>query len=177
MDYKSNTNLQTLKFAIKQCLVFALVCFFIVIFGGMLEICVLKIKPFYVVSNSMEPTLKVGEVVFVKETNEYNVGDILSFISKEHGGIVVTHRCISVEVTNGIKHYVCKGDNSSVAFNTQNVGETDVLGKVVYVSTFLGDVVNFVQTNKFLIILTVSLFVISSFVFNKDTHFQRTIYT
>ncbi len=170
MKYYQNTKLQTWTHTIKQTLSFVVACVCVVVLGGMMTVGVLKLQPFSVASNSMEPNLSVGELVFVKATTNYSAGDILSFKSKEHGGIVITHRCIDVEIVDGTTHYLCAGDNNSVALSVQDVVAEDVVGKVVYSSMLLGQVVNFLQTNRIFILAVGAMVAIIYIIYNKDIY-------
>lgn len=60
---------------------------------------------FYVASGSMEPTLEVGDVIISKKTNDYNVGDIVTY-SKNNSNI--THRIESINDET----IITKGDNN-----------------------------------------------------------------
>ena len=71
-------------------------------------------KNFVIVSGSMEPTIKIGDAIFVKEVpeEEIKIKDIISF---NEDGLVVTHRVIDIVEENGVKKYKTKGDNNNVA--------------------------------------------------------------
>ena len=130
-----------------------------------------------VVSGSMdgEPrdypikTIPTGSMVVIHKvdgTDFYStlkVGDVLTFdyihpVSKEN--MVVTHRIIKIEENNEVYTYTLKGDsiaddptNGSVQVVTSDSG--DVIGKVVGVSHWLGELVIFLSTwtGKFCLIV------------------------
>lgn len=68
-------------------------------------------KNFIIVSKSMEPTIMVGDAIFVKnvDENEIKINDIISF---NDGEDIITHRVVSIFEENGIKYYKTKGDNN-----------------------------------------------------------------
>ncbi len=121
-----------------------------------------------VVSGSMdgEPrdypikTIPTGSMVIIHgvDGNDFysslKIGDVLTFdythpVSKEN--MVVTHRIIEIAENNGVYTYTLKGDsiaddptNGSVQIVTSDSG--DVIGKVVGVSHWLGELVVFLST-------------------------------
>ena len=56
--------------------------------------------------DSMIPALSDGDVVTLKQEDQYHVGDILVYLYKE--GKLLIHRLLRID--NG--RYYCKGDNS-----------------------------------------------------------------
>ena len=76
-----------------------------------------NIKPFgiqilKVDSNSMSPEFKKEDIIVIKEEKDYNIGDIITYKTKE--GYLITHRII--EKDGNV--YVTKGDNN----NTKDEG-------------------------------------------------------
>lgn len=69
-------------------------------------------KSFIIISGSMEPHLKVGDLIVVKEidANKIKKGDIISFWEGES---LVTHRVEEILKENGEKHFKTKGDNNN----------------------------------------------------------------
>lgn len=130
-----------------------------------------------VVSGSMdgEPrdypikTIPTGSMVVIHRVDgsdfysSLKVGDVLTFdyvhpVSKEK--MVVTHRIIEISENDGVYTYTLKGDsiaddptNGSVQIVTSDSG--DVIGKVVGVSHWLGELVVFLSTwmGKFCLIV------------------------
>ena len=97
---------------------------------------------YVIVSKSMMPTINVNDAIVVKrEVNDgYQVGDIISFYSKEYddSGIVVTHRVIDKQnIYPKVSNYVTKGDNNEVA-DTLMVKRSQVVGLVKYKIRYIG---------------------------------------
>ena len=69
-------------------------------------------KSFIIVSGSMEPYLKVGDLIVVKDIDidKISKGDIISFWE---GETLVTHRVEEVLKENGEKSFKTKGDNNN----------------------------------------------------------------
>ena len=88
-----------------------------------LNISFLGFRLFRVGSGSMEPNLKVKDLVLIKKSSNYEIGDIVTY--KENNEYI-THRIISIENDK----IVTKGDSN-------NTSDTPILkdllvGKVVY---------------------------------------------
>ena len=96
----------------------------------------LGIKPFIVMSGSMEPEIQTGSLVFVdtRDTENISEGDIIAF---ESGGNAVTHRVKRVE--NG--NIITKGDANN---NTDGeiINQSAVIGKTIHSIPYVGFVVN-----------------------------------
>ena len=84
---------------------------------------------FQVASGSMEPTIKVGDVVIVKITDDFNKGDIITYLEEDY---FITHRVIRIEGNN----VIAKGDNNNSV--DKYVNREDCLGKVVKIIPNVG---------------------------------------
>lgn len=110
---------------------------------------------FTVLSGSMEPEIKTGSVVLVKDESDYYIGDIITFKSEEdrnndNPSFTTTHRLIGIEDDG----YQTKGD----ANDGPDGSLTDpnlVIGKVTLTSPYLGYIVNFAKTGEGLVLLIV----------------------
>ena len=89
---------------------------------------------YVIVSGSMEPLIKVRDAVIVKRTTEDNikVGDVITYRSLDNAfyGILITHRVVKIEETNGEKIFITKGDHNETIDRTP-VKFGQVQGKVV----------------------------------------------
>ncbi len=88
---------------------------------------------FYVVTGSMEPTLPVGSLLVVGQTDHFEVGDVITFYSREESiaGYPNTHRIIGIQGTGAERSFLTKGDFNAVA-DTEPVPLSDVIGKVYF---------------------------------------------
>lgn len=94
----------------------------LLLFIGMWMIMRLGYEPYQILSGSMEPTLKIGEIVLI-DTNDTNVGegDVIAFYMGEQVVIHRIHEIISDEV------YITKGDgNPNVDFSP--VKQEEIIG-------------------------------------------------
>lgn len=113
-------------------------------------------KPFIslykIVSGSMEPNIKIYDVVISKKVNspkDIKVGDVITFISSSPltRGYTITHRVI--EVTNTEKGYVykTKGDNNLTP-DASPAEFNKILGKVIIKIPQLGRLQEFISTQS-----------------------------
>lgn len=72
---------------------------------------------------SMEPSLYAGDVVTIRQTASYEVGDIVVFRYKNDELLI--HRLLLVKNDR----YYCKGDN---AFRLEDISYEQIVGKVVF---------------------------------------------
>lgn len=101
---------------------------------------------FNIVSESMEPTFNVNDLVVVKkvDTSELNDGDIITF---ENDGKVISHRILKISKNrNGVKIQT-KGDNNEVQ-DPYELTTEQVYGKVVFSIEKLGRFVTYIQNAK-----------------------------
>jgi len=85
-----------------------------------------------VVSDSMEPVLHRGDLVFVVRPNDLKVGDIVIY-RKEGSQFTIIHRIIQ-KTENG---YIIKGDNNPGP-DTPAVKSYQINGKVLFAAPLLG---------------------------------------
>lgn len=121
-------------------------------------------KNFIIVSQSMEPTIMVGDAIFMKEVdeNEIHVNDIISF---HDGEDINTHRIIRISEENGIKYYTTKGDNNKRE-DKNKVTYKDIEGKYQFKISNFGIVVGILQSKITLFVLIIA--VILNIYFNKQ---------
>ena len=69
---------------------------------------------YYIASGSMDPTIKVGEVIVGKETDitEFKENDIVTFYGTKGAlsGKIITHRIIKIYEEDGETYLITKGD-------------------------------------------------------------------
>ena len=98
-------------------------------------------KNFIVLTGSMEPTLNIGDIVFVKETTDIKEQDIVSF---KVNNAVVTHRIIEIKKEDEKTFYITKGDANS-SNDTELLSIENVEGKYSFKISFLGNLILFFQ--------------------------------
>ncbi|MCR5109953.1 MAG: signal peptidase I [Ruminococcus sp.] len=119
-----------------------------------------KIKPYVVISGSMEPAIPVQSVCFVNERiplADIAVGEVISFRMGENKP--VTHRVTSISEDK----YTTKGDANNIEDATP-VTAKNYIGKTVLVIPKVGYFLSFLHTKKgkiIIITLIVLLFILS----------------
>lgn len=112
-------------------------------------------KPLVVISGSMEPTLRVGGLLYYHEQDlkEYDRGDILVYQTKDH---IISHRIVD-QNKNG---FVTKGDANSSADGSL-INNNQVLGKGTnWCIPLIGYYADFIYTHKYLLFVSVAVIVI-----------------
>ena len=111
-------------------------------------------KTFSIVSGSMEPKIKIDDVIIVKNINksEIHINDIITFRINND---IVTHRIIDIEEVNEKTTYTTKGDKNTVS-DIEKIEFEQVEGKYITRIPKIGKILTLLK-NKivFLIILTI----------------------
>ena len=110
---------------------------------------VLGYSPFSIQSNSMDPTLKKGDLIIDKKVDieSLKVGDIISYFDTVKGvNIIKTHRITNVSTDEGFYLFNTKGDNNDVEDQTV-ISDVDVVGKYKEIRIpYLGYLFDFLKT-------------------------------
>ena len=116
-----------------------------------------------VTTGSMEPVLKINDLIVVKRRTTYKVNDIVTFyydVNNDGINDVVTHKIVAINgdivTTYGVNNPITK---------TETIQMKNIVGKVIYQSTFLGNILSHkVVTNKIyilsLIIIILLIFIV-----------------
>lgn len=113
-------------------------------------------RPYIILSGSMEPNFKVGDIVVSKKVNEEKVeiGDIITF--EDESGATITHRIVDIIIKDGKKLYQTKGDNN----NTKDIGLVpieNIIGKYTFKINGAGKIVAQIITPTSLIIIILAI--------------------
>lgn len=122
-------------------------------------------KPFIVLSGSMQPNIKIGDLVFVKSSKveNLNVNDIIAF--KTNDNTVTTHRIIDIDTTTkGERCFITKGDSNNVK-DEELVCKNNLEGKMVKRIPKLGKFINFIQQPLGFLIMMMTIFIICLFIY------------
>lgn len=108
-------------------------------------------KSFVIVSGSMEPTIRKGDAILVKEVPEEEIktNDIISFTQGETN---VTHRIIEIIEENGVKKYKTKGDNNN-SEDKEKITYQQIEGKYQLKINQFGIITNILKSKITLIVL------------------------
>ena len=104
-------------------------------------------RPLTVLSGSMEPTLRVGDVAIARKIAplEARPGDVVTFKDPQRGGELVTHRVRSLRAQGDKVVFVTRGDanNASERWRVAADGE---ISRTVYRIPELGHAIVFART-------------------------------
>lgn len=112
--------------------------------------------PLIVLTGSMEPGIKEGDLIFVKQIDGSKVeeGDVIAFFDPDGNGTsVVTHRVKEINEENGVLYFTTWGDANGGAVDPKPVSEEKLVG--IYTDFRIpgaGNVAMFMQTTAGLII-------------------------
>ena len=149
---------------------------FILLVGFILSVClqrfsnnklsILNYRMFTVISGSMEPLYKIGDVLIAKEVKpeDIKVGDKISYLGKTNNfaNKVVTHEVVGIDKEDGKYYFHAKGLANIV--EDPIVSEDQLYGKVIYKCLIISLVYKIVSTNLgfYLFIIIPILYIVSS---------------
>lgn len=90
-----------------------------------------------VTTGSMNGTIDEGDMIIIKRTNDYELGDIVTYV--EDSGAVVTHRLVNYGAEEGT--FIAKGDANDTT-DIYPIRENQIVGEVVSTIPKVGAVVN-----------------------------------
>lgn len=113
------------------------------------------VKARIVLTGSMAPAIKTGDVILTTPVNrkEPKIGDVIAYQAKRFNGqsvAVFSHRIVGGDINSG---FIVKGD-SNKSPDTQRPKRGDILGVVIFVIPFIGNLL----TPKALFLLVPCLF-------------------
>lgn len=117
----------------------------------------LGIKTYVIISGSMQPELKIGDIVVVKKITQEDlkVGDIISF---RHGQSVITHRISRIIEEDGERKYITKGDFNN-AEDSESVTYNNIEGKVIRSVPQFGKIALMLQDKIVILFLIIVLYI------------------
>ena len=109
-----------------------------------------EVALYTIISPSMEPNIKVYDVVVVKKVRDFTkikAGDVITFISTSTlgEGLTVTHRVKEVVTTGDDIKFRTQGDNNSVP-DSALASSKNVMGKVLFKIPWVGHIQFFLQS-------------------------------
>lgn len=117
---------------------------------------ILGIYMFNIVSESMEPNLKINDVVVVKkvEKQQLQKGDIITFKQDER---IISHRIEDIIKEKETIKFRTKGDNNEIS-DPDLVDSGQVYGKVLFSIKKIGNVISYIQNVRGF--LNVAIFIV-----------------
>ena len=131
---------------------------------------VVGLKPFVVLSGSMEPDYPTGSLIYVKEVDPFELepGDVITFMLNET--TVATHRMVGIvpdEEDPSVIRFRTKGDANDFEDGTL-VHYKNVIGTPVFVIPLLGYVSNYISQPPGLFIAGIGLLLVILLMFVPD---------
>lgn len=112
-------------------------------------------KPLVVISGSMEPTLKVGSIIYYQQMDidSFEKNDILVYTTNNH---IISHRIVEKSEDG----FITKGD-ANKTIDSDQVYEEQVLGKSTnWCIPFLGYYTDFIYHHKYLLYICITVLII-----------------
>lgn len=123
----------------------------------------IKFRSYVIVSNSMQPTIDPGDVIFIKKSNveDLEVGDVITF-QKEN--FIATHRIIEIQGEN----VITQGDNNNL--QDDPLSKENIIGEYMFRVPKVGYIYSFVGSPIGMIVLgmIIALIIIYEFCFADD---------
>lgn len=119
--------------------------------------------PLVVESNSMSPTFKKDDLIFVKkcDTSKLEEGDIICFhtiIDNEYA--LNTHRIQSIAENGEVRSYTTVGDNNNGVADQHIISDGDIVGKYVGHISGAGKLMNFLSSSTgFLLVIVLPMLI------------------
>lgn len=119
--------------------------------------------PLVVESNSMAPTFKKDDLIFVKkcDTSKLEEGDIICFhtiIDNEYA--LNTHRIQSIAENGEARSYTTVGDNNNGVADQHIISDGDIVGKYVGHISGAGKLMNFLSSSTgFLLVIVLPMLI------------------
>lgn len=119
--------------------------------------------PLVVESNSMSPTFKKNDLIFVKkcDTSKLEEGDIICFhtiIDNEYA--LNTHRIQSIAENGEVRSYTTVGDNNNGVADQHIISDGDIVGKYVGHISGAGKLMNFLSSSTgFLLVIVLPMLI------------------
>lgn len=117
-------------------------------------------KAYIVTTESMEPNIKLGDIIIIKQTKEemLEVGDVITF--KRNNGVTVTHRIMDiVQERDQDKEYVTKGDNNNLE-DVETIKYEQIEGSKVLKIPYFGRIIILLQDEVYLIFIIIIILLI-----------------
>lgn len=120
---------------------------------------VFGIKPFIVLSGSMEPEIHKGDIILTKvvDPESLRVEDVIAFRDAEN--TVTTHRIIDIVEESGVEYFITKGDNNSTQ-DRNLVEKSDVEGIYIMRVPGIGSMMQSLSQPTTIMVLVVGITVI-----------------
>ena len=128
------------------CIIFTIDVFFQKFILRKSNVSILGYSPLIVMTGSMEPEIKKGDIIFVKSISQENLknGDIITYYIPE-GEKTITHRIIDISEKNGKIFYKTQGDNNNTP-DSNLVSYDQIIGTIKFKINGIGKLLVYIFT-------------------------------
>lgn len=150
-----------IKKAILNIIIFSYFSFIFIVFISSILKYDLPIKAYIIVSQSMSPNIKSGDLIFLRKINisDLEVGDIISY---KFQNVTVTHRIVAVNKEN----FVTKGDANNI--EDLPINNEQVIGKYIFKIPKLGFLYKYLRNPLISLGLNILLIILAIFIYKKE---------
>ena len=120
-------------------------------------------------TGSMQGTIDVGDAIIIRDTDDYKIGDVVTFMHK-NDKIPTTHRIINKDLDG----FVTKGDANNTE-DTKRVTSDNILGEVVAVWKNAGHFIDWLRQEGWIYAVCLfGIFMLGSFILKLDDENNNT---
>lgn len=155
---KKNVILKILNIILKVILTFIIIflLFFIVRATVFKKYDIFGYRFYIIMSGSMEPDIRTGDMIITKESDNYKIGDVIAF---KDANFVTAHRIVEISTEDGEKIFKTKGDNNNTA-DRNLVKSQQIKGKIVNKIPKVGKAVLYLKTHWIILVLLIGVIII-----------------
>lgn len=122
-------------------------------------------KAFVIVSGSMIPQIKIGDIVIINDTKDVKINDIIAFRRDSN---VIVHRIVNEMKVNGKVMYQTKGDNNNIC-DAELVDISDIEGIYAGKVPYIGNILIMLYNNlAIVVVIVVVILIIRYYFFGSD---------
>ena len=89
-----------------------------------------------VATGSMSGTIEEGDLIIIKDTGDYKIGDIVTFF-QDGDDIPTTHRIVNYKDIDGVRYWKTRGDANN-SYDKRSITSDEIIGEVVLVIPYVG---------------------------------------
>ena len=109
-----------------------------------------------IATGSMSGTLEIGDIIIIKDTDDYKIGDIVTFLQGDDT-VPTTHRIIQYAEDG---RFITKGDANNADDGEKGVAKEEILGEMVCHMPILGMFVGWIKDGGGMIYLIAVILII-----------------
>ncbi len=116
-------NIQVIRKVLSVVMIIVIAIWFVINIFSAMNLSFMGLRIFRIASGSMEPYLKINDLILIKTVNNYKVGDVVTFYDEE---AYTTHRIIDIDQDK----ITTQGDNNNS--KDPSITRDKIIGKMIY---------------------------------------------